>query len=156
MIWNIKYEHFTWLNILKNSKNWFITGIDANILQIAAKHKQSVDTFNVYIYPQNKYIPLNISKITGLELHGGVLLHSWTPVEAVNITKGLNMFNEWLASYTSPILVAHNANFDSKILINTYKKNNVPMPNIFGFADRLSFNLVKKILHKTYMKSTMQ
>ena len=76
-----------------------ITGIDASIIQIAAKHIDSGDIFNTYVYPPNRTIPTNISRITGLEIQGGVMLHNWTPVEAVRLEKALAMFNEWLFSY---------------------------------------------------------
>ena len=70
------------------------------------------------------------------------MMHNWIPVEAVRLDKALTTFEEWLDSYDNPVLIAHNANFDSRVLVNSYHKNMQRVPNILGFGD--SLNLLKK------------
>ena len=49
---------------------YFLLGAKDEIIQIAAKHKQSGDIFNRYVYPSNKNISNRITSITGLEIYG--------------------------------------------------------------------------------------
>ncbi|XP_045215442.2 DNA polymerase III PolC-type-like [Mercenaria mercenaria] len=139
-------------------------GADSSIIQIAAQHFTSGDAFSCYVKPQSGFIPARASKVTGIELHGGVLFHNNLPVTAVKLSRALEMFKNWVEKYKQNVLVAHNVHFDSKVLMNSYKKQKIDSPDIAGFADSLSLLrklypnadrhtqefLVKHVLGKTY------
>lgn len=95
------------------------------------------NTFDVYVFPETKVIPQKITKITGLQIQSGTMLHNFIPVEAMRISSALEMFSKWLQPIEAPILVAHNAHFDAKILTNTYVRNSFDIPCILGFSDTI-------------------
>lgn len=116
---------------------YFFKGIDSSIIQLSAKHLETGDTFDVYAFPETKVIPQKITNLTGIQIEAGTMLHNYVPVEAMRITRALEMFSSWLQAIETPILVAHNAQFDSRILINTYVKNSLEIPCIVGFSDSI-------------------
>ncbi len=92
------------------------------------------------------------------------MFHNSKPVPCVTITRGLELFKLWTEHYNAPILIAHNAQFDARLLITNYQDRAIDFPRIGGFADSLKLlrsafpglhsykqeSLVKHILQKSY------
>lgn len=112
------------------------SGVQANIIQIAAKELKSGQTFDTYVDPPNGFIPRPISKLTDIEMHGRKMYHRMIPVTSADTKTALGMFRDWLKQFSGTLLIAHNAQFDSKAY--SCDLHDIVLPNVVGFGDTLS------------------
>lgn len=116
----------------------FATGVETEILQIAAKQVTSNEAFNEYITPVGP-ISAGAAAVTGLNVQGGVLFHDGSPVTSRPAAEVLPSFIEWLPQKT--LLIGHNAkSFDSRVLVRNLQKENLLFAlrkKVVGFADTL-------------------
>ncbi|XP_058807184.1 uncharacterized protein LOC131673301 [Phymastichus coffea] len=117
------------------------TGLDINaeIVQIAAKCGKY--EFDFYINP-TKEISKSATKFTGLSNDGGMLCLNGKAVESSNLKDGLLAFKQFLESlskFKKCLLVAHNASFDTRILLRNLISCNIlrDFDIIQGFSDSL-------------------
>lgn len=120
----------------------------AEIIQISAI--SSTEIFNVYINPEQLFIPSRVTEVTGFEKIDGALHRHGKRLPTKSITDGLRLFEQFIIANSGTkkcLLVAHNALFDARILLHqVYKCTLVDnfFQIIFGFADTLP--MFKQIL----------
>lgn len=113
----------------------FISGINNEIVQISARN--DVSSVNIYIKPKGE-IPSHISNLTGIRMYNGVMTYNYEPVQSVDAGTGLQQFLDWLPS--ASILIAHNAKFDSRMLIAACQQHSLqPLltEKVHSFVDTL-------------------
>ncbi|XP_062608858.1 uncharacterized protein LOC134270633 [Saccostrea cucullata] len=112
---------------------------DSSIIQIAARELKTSDHFVRFVMPQNGFIPSTVSKLTGIEVHGLTMYYNLIPVESTTCERAIGEFLVWLKKHKSPVLVAHNAKFDARILVSTICRLKMEdnLKDISGFSDTL-------------------
>ncbi|XP_052791541.1 uncharacterized protein LOC128225673 [Mya arenaria] len=110
---------------------------DSDKIQLSAMHLDSGDTFSAYMRPAGGRIPNTITSLTGIEIHGEEMFYNMTPVGSTDVFTGLSTFSEWLKKFKNPVLIALNAGFDTRVLINSFLRCSVSHSHIHGFADSL-------------------
>jgi DNA polymerase III alpha subunit (gram-positive type) len=142
--------------VLSNSPLVFFdvetTGFGANkseIIQISAKHDSQV--FNCFVKPKRGIKP-KISELTGITMVRGRLHHNNVPVASKDLAAALIDFVQFLTflGQGRVILVAHNATFDMRFLIQALGE--AALVDEFrkvcaGFVDTLS--LSRKLVPKS-------
>jgi len=94
--------------------------------------------FSCYVQPRSGFIPSAVTKVTGLEFHGNVMFYYSQPVPSMQVHRALSEFKDWLDKYNKQqVLVAHNANFDAKIIVQSFKDAKITFPATVCFADTL-------------------
>ncbi|XP_052772596.1 DNA polymerase III PolC-type-like [Mya arenaria] len=128
---------------------------NSDIIQLSAKHLDTGDTFSTYIRPAGGYIPPKITSITEITIRGEQMFYNMTPVESTDTLTGLSSFSEWLKKFNNPVLIAHNAAFDTRIILNSFLHCSVSHSHIHGFAD--SLKLCKEVFpgHSSYKLSAI-
>lgn len=127
----------------------YLTGIDDEIVQISACGviNGAHEEFNQYVLPAKK-MAFGASKVTGIRLRRGCLYHNRTKVATCSILQALNRFIHWLKRFPKSLLVAHNAQFDSRMLIKNCLKYKLMAfglkKAIVGFVDTVP--VVKEVL----------
>ncbi|KAK3084401.1 hypothetical protein FSP39_012922 [Pinctada imbricata] len=109
------------------------------IIQVAAKTLEGQDIFSKFVQPENGFIPPLVSKLTGIEIHGYQMYHHLIPVYSCSKKSALSEFTSWLKRYQDPLLVAHNAPYDSRVLVQAYVKSGMEsdLECIGGFVDSI-------------------
>ena len=115
-----------------------ISGIDSSIIQIVAAELDTKTSFDTYVQPSNGYIPKHIAHLTQIEMHGTSVYRKMVPVKSVDTKQAIGLFRDWLAQYNRTILVAHNVQFDSKILAQSCQRHEIELANVTGFGDTLA------------------
>ena len=114
---------------------------ESSIIQIAAKNMETSESFNRFVIPESGSIPPQVSKLTGIEMHGnGTMYYNLQPVTASNANEALDDFIKWLKNYEAPLIVAHNAPFDARILVASLcrlDKSDQFSKVVAGFSDSL-------------------
>ena len=114
------------------------SGVDASIIQISASDMDTKEKYNCYVRPPNGYIPRNVAKLTEIEMHGLSMYYQMRPVKSVDTKSALEGFRDWLARHQRVILIAHNVQFDSKVLFSACQRYGITILNVVGFSDTLS------------------
>ena len=115
-----------------------VSGIDSSIIQIAAAELDTKTFFDTYVQPSNGYIPRHIVHLTQIEMHGTSVYRKMVPVKSVDTKQAIELFQDWLAQYDRTILIAHNVQFDSKILIQSCQRLQIQLANVTGCGDTLA------------------
>ncbi|XP_053403197.1 uncharacterized protein LOC128558299 [Mercenaria mercenaria] len=117
---------------------------ECDITQIAAKHHGTEDCFSTFVRLARGYISRGITNITGIEIHKQNMYFNLEKVPSLSTSEALSVFYEWLSKYNSVLLVAHNAPFDSCVLVNTSMKYGMSdkLFNIVGFVDTLKLSKI--------------
>ena len=115
-----------------------VSGIDSSIIQIAAAELDTKTSFDTYVQPSNGYIPRHIVHLTQIEMHGTSVYRKMVPVKSVDTKQAIELFRDWLAQYDRTILIAHNVQFDSKILIQSCQRLQIQLANVTGCGDTLA------------------
>lgn len=117
----------------------------SSIIQIAAASLHSDESFNRFVQPANGFIPSTIQRLTGIEMHGLQMYYELTPVSSCGERQALVEFAAWLNKFSSPLIVAHNAQFDSRILVSSFTRHGLTdlVKYAVGFSDTVK--LVKKV-----------
>jgi DNA polymerase III epsilon subunit-like protein len=110
---------------------------DSNIIQIAARSLETDDSISMFVRPKNGLIPLHISKLTGIEMHELTMYCDMIPVPSYYTKDALTTFAEWIDKHPAPIIAAHNASFDARILVSACKNYGVEFRNLIEFADTI-------------------
>lgn len=123
---------------------YLFSATESSIIQIAARDLKTSDHFVRFIMPEKGFVPSAVSKLTGIEVHGLTMYFNLVPVESTSCERAVDEFLAWLKKYKSPLLVAHNAKFDARILVSTMCRLKMDdyLKDIAGFSD--SINLFKK------------
>ncbi|XP_062603897.1 uncharacterized protein LOC134265692 isoform X2 [Saccostrea cucullata] len=113
----------------------------SRIIQIAAAPLHSEDRFNRFVQPANGFIPPAIVKLTGIEMHGMQMYYQLNPVPSCGERQAIAEFAEWLSSFPSPLIVAHNAQFDARILVSCFTRHGLTdmLKSVVGFSDTVKF-----------------
>lgn len=95
--------------------------------------------------PANGFIPSTIQRLTGIEMHGLQMYYELTPVSSCGERQALVEFAAWLNKFSSPLIVAHNAQFDSRILVSSFTRHGLTdlVKYAVGFSDTVK--LFKKV-----------
>ncbi|XP_062609547.1 uncharacterized protein LOC134271343, partial [Saccostrea cucullata] len=75
----------------------------------------------------------------GIELHGLTMFSDMVPVRSMGEKEALLKFVEWMRKYDPVLIVAHNACFDSRILISAFNRHGITdhLKSIVGFSDSI-------------------
>ncbi|XP_062572541.1 LOW QUALITY PROTEIN: DNA polymerase III PolC-type-like [Saccostrea cucullata] len=115
----------------------------SSIIQIAAAPLYSDDSFNRFVQPANGFIPPSIVKLTGIEMHGMQMYYLLNPVPSCGERQAIAEFAEWLSlsRFPSPLIVAHNAQFDARILVSCFTRHGLTdmIKRVVGFSDTVKF-----------------
>ncbi|XP_053381990.1 uncharacterized protein LOC128549382 [Mercenaria mercenaria] len=117
-------------------------GDNDSILQILACHLERGTCFTRYAIPTSSYINHHITTLTGLEYHGRTMYKDAQAVDACEIGVALGDFKEWIHNLNTkePILVAHNASFDGRMLNNAFQRHSVTCSRcVKRYADTLPY-----------------
>ena len=120
------------------------TGSDSDITQITATNGD--DSYDLYVLPNSRISP-SATCVTGLALSqdGFQMYKNVEQVNTKDISEALPEFLQWLCEFSNPVLVAHTAKFDARILCTNILSQGCNSENpINGFADTLSL-LRKKL-----------
>ncbi|XP_021373023.1 uncharacterized protein LOC110463022 [Mizuhopecten yessoensis] len=114
----------------------FLSGL-SDIVQLSARTGEQ--TFSRYVLP-TKPITEEATRITGLAVKAGHLYKDGVLVESVSLKTCVTDFAEWLSTFPSPVLVAHNAKFDGMVLSCALLaiQDSVLSKIICGFSDTLA------------------
>jgi DNA polymerase III alpha subunit (gram-positive type) len=116
----------------------YFSGVDTNIIQIAAFELNTGCTFESYVFPPSGFIPKAVTKLTNIEIHASNMFFKSKQVPSTDTRTALTSFTAYLAQFGKSVLLAHNVLFDSKILINSCIKYGVEMTSVEGFGDTLA------------------
>ncbi len=110
-----------------------------DILQIAAVAGEH--EFNQYVTPTGGIAP-KASEVTGLTVHGGVLMLHGKPAPTIPILEALKLFIAWLHDIGHCLLIAHNARFDADRICHHIDACHLVIPFsevVHGFVDSQPF-----------------
>ena len=132
---------------------------ESSIIQIAAKNMETSESFNRFVIPESGSIPSQVSKLTGIEMHGnGTMYYNLQPVTATNANEALDDFTKWLKNYEAPLIVAQNAQFDARILVSSLcrlDKSDQFSKVVAGFSDSLKLLKVEMPGKSSYKLSVL-
>ena len=124
--------------------NILFTGSDSDITHIAATNGD--DSYDQYVLPNSRISP-STTCVSGLALSQDAfqMYKNGEQVNTKDISEALPEFLQWLCKFSNPVLVAHGAKFDARILCTTILSQGCNSENpISGFVDTLSL-LRKKL-----------
>lgn len=78
-------------------------------------------------------------------MHGLQMYYELTPVSSCGERQALVEFAAWLNKFSSPLIVAHNAQFDARILVSCFSRHGLIdlVKKVVGFSDTVK--LFKKV-----------
>ncbi|XP_061186837.1 uncharacterized protein LOC133194959 [Saccostrea echinata] len=109
---------------------------DCEVTQIAACTDDKI--FSQYVTPPTKPISASATAVTGLVIRDNIMYKNGHQVLSKTTEEAFQSFIDWMKQFTNIILVAHNAIFDSRIIVRLFDSVELCASDFFiGFTDTL-------------------
>ncbi|XP_062579761.1 uncharacterized protein LOC134241754 [Saccostrea cucullata] len=115
------------------------TGLDKDceVTQIGACTDDK--TFSQYVTPPTKPISASATAVTGLAIRDNIMYKNGHQVHSKTTEEAFQSFIDWMKQFTNIILVAHNAVFDSRVIVRLFHSAGLCASDFFiGLIDTLS------------------
>ncbi|XP_062576656.1 DNA polymerase III PolC-type-like [Saccostrea cucullata] len=111
-------------------------GKDCEVTQIGAYASEK--SFSQYILPSTQPISPSATAVSGIAVKENIMFKNGVQVPCKNAKDGIETFITWLKNFSNIVLVAHNAKFDSNVIIRAMHQVGLrPSDFIIGFVDTL-------------------
>ncbi|XP_062598207.1 uncharacterized protein LOC134259622 [Saccostrea cucullata] len=114
------------------------TGLDKDceVTQIGACTDDK--TFSQYVTPPTKPISASATAVTGLTIRDNIMYKNGHQVHSKTTEEAFQSFIDWMRQFTNIILDAHNAVFDSRVIVRLFHSAGLCASDFFiGFTDTL-------------------
>lgn len=78
------------------------------------------NAFSQYVTPSTKPISASATAVTGLAIRDNIMYKNGHQVLSKTTREAFQSFVDWTKQYTNIILVAHNAMFDSRVIVRVF------------------------------------
>ncbi|XP_062602535.1 uncharacterized protein LOC134264259 [Saccostrea cucullata] len=111
-------------------------GKDCEVTQIGAYASEK--SFSQYILPSTQPISPSATAVSGIAVKENIMFKNGVQVPCKNAKDGIETFITWLKNFSNIVLVAHNAKFDSNVIIRAMHQVGLRASDfIIGFVDTL-------------------
>ncbi|XP_062585918.1 uncharacterized protein LOC134247603 [Saccostrea cucullata] len=98
----------------------------------------SEKSFSQYILPSTQPIPPSATAVSGIAVKENIMFKNGVQVPCKNAKDGIETFITWLKKFSNIVLVAHNAKFESIVIIRAMHQVGLGASDfIIGFVDTL-------------------